>query len=159
MEPSSVGLSEVNSVKEIDDEFRVRSLFSTLTIIIKALKLYRELPSAAELFKPFTQPLTNIKAEFYPVKIQEMLKQVGDTINSLKRKLTPVVRPSKKVAMLRMMEPKIEESFDPMVKKRVGKKDFLEEQKMKHKLKQEKKGARKEIRQDTAFLANQKMRE
>jgi len=30
---------------------------------------------------------------------------------------------------------------------------------MSHKLKQEKKGARKEIRQDTAFLANQKMKE
>ena len=159
IEPSKLGLSEVNSVKDIDDEFRVRSLFSTLTVIIKALKLYRELPSASELFQPFSQALTNIKAELYPTKIKEMLKQIGDTIKSLQKKKSPVVRPAKKVPMLRMMDPKIEESFDPMVKKRVGKKDLLEEQKMRHKLKQEKKGARKEIRQDTAFLANQKMRE
>ena len=159
LQPGTVRLSEVNSVKEIDDEFRVRSLFSTLTVIIKILKLYRELPSAAELFQPFSEVLTNIKAEYYPTKIREMLTQVGQTITSLSRKRTPVVRPAKKVPMLRMMEPKIEESFDPMVKKRVGKKDLLEEQKMRHKLKQEKKGARKEIRQDTAFLASQKMRE
>ena len=70
-----------------------------------------------------------------------------------------VVKPSKKTPMLKMLEPKIEEDFDPFVKKRVGKKDVLEQQKMRHKLKQEKKGARKEIRQDTAFLANQKMKE
>ena len=159
IEPTCIGLSEVNSVKEIDDEFRVRSLFSTLTIIIKLLKLYREIPSAAELFEPFSQPLANIKTEFYPTRLQEMLNQVATTITSLKRKKAPVVRPAKKVAMLRMLEPSVEESFDPMVKKRVGKKDLLEEQKMRHKLKQEKKGARKEIRQDTAFLANQKMRE
>ena len=159
IKPTSIGLSEVNSVKEIDDEFRVRALFSTLTIIIKLLKLYREIPSAAELFEPFSQPLANIKTELYPTKLQEMLTQVANTITSLKRKRAPVVRSAKKVAMLRMLEPSIEDSFDPMVKKRVGKKDLLEEQKMRHKLKQEKKGARKEIRQDTAFLANQKMRE
>ena len=115
--------------------------------------------SIANVFQPFSQALTNIKAELYPTKIKEMLKQIGDTIKSLQKKKSPVVRPAKKVPMLRMMDPKIEESFDPMVKKRVGKKDLLEEQKMRHKLKQEKKGARKEIRQDTAFLANQKMRE
>ena len=88
-----------------------------------------------------------------------MLSQVQDSIKSLKKKKAPVVKPSKKTPMLKMMEPKIEEDFDPFVKKREGKKDVLEAQKMKHKLKQEKKGARKEIRQDTAFLASQRMRE
>ena len=88
-----------------------------------------------------------------------MLNQVSDSIKSLKRKKKLVVKPSKKTPMLQMMEPKIEDDFDPFVKKRVGKKDVLEVQKMKHKLKQEKKGARKEIRQDTAFLANQRVKE
>merc|ERR1719219_3153875 len=80
----------------------------------------------------------------YPTRLQEMLSQVTTTITSLKRKKAPVVRPTKKVAMLRMLEPSIEESFDPMVKKRVGKKDLLEEQKMRHKLKQEKKGEQRQ---------------
>merc|ERR1711925_23080 len=70
-----------------------------------------------------------------------------------------VIRPAKQVPMLRMMEPELEEDFKPGQKKRVGSREMLEEQKMRHKLKQERKGARKEIRQDTAFLASQKVKE
>ena len=38
--------------------------------------------------------------------------------------------------MLRMMEPELEEDFKPGQKKRVGSREMLEEQKMRHKLKQ-----------------------
>ena len=76
--------------------------------------------------------------------------------------------------MLRMMEPQLEEDFKPGQKKRQGSRELLEEQKMRHKLKQvrsilvlmsslkkliivqERKGARKEIRADNAFLASQR---
>lgn len=75
--------------------------------------------------------------------------------------------------MLRMMEPELEEDFKPGQKKRQGSREMLEEQKMRHKLKQvqnfkkihvtkhrvsfqERKGARKEIRADNAFLATQR---
>ena len=70
-----------------------------------------------------------------------------------------------------MMEPELEEDFKPGQKKRQGSRELLEEQKMRHKLKQvrsilvfcikliilqERKGARKEIRADNAFLASQR---
>ena len=151
--------SEVNSVKDIDDQFKVTAISATLKIIIKLLKLYREIPSALELFQPMLSPLENIKLENYPETVRDKISQIKESIKSLKRKKAPVLKPSKKTPMLRMMEPKIEDDFDPFVKKRVGKKDLLEQQKMRHKLKQEKKGARKEIRQDTAFLASQRMKE
>ena len=38
--------------------------------------------------------------------------------------------------MLRMMEPELEEDFKPGQKKRQGSREMLEEQKMRHKLKQ-----------------------
>ena len=38
--------------------------------------------------------------------------------------------------MLRMMEPQLEEDFKPGQKKRQGSRELLEEQKMRHKLKQ-----------------------
>ena len=156
---TKLSLSEANSVKEMDDNFKVTVLTSTLTIIIKLLKLYRDTPSSFELFEPMLAPLSCVKSSNYPTHTSDMLSQVQDSIRCLKKKKTPVVKPSKKTPMLKMLEPKIEDDFDPFVKKREGKKDVLEVQKMKHKLKQEKKGARKEIRQDTAFLASQRMRE
>ena len=156
---SKLSLSEVNSVKEMDDSFKVTVLTSALRIVIKLLKLYRDMPSSFELFEPMLVPLSCVNAGHYPAQTSDMLSQVQNSIKSLKKKNAPVVKPSKKTPMLKMMEPKIEEDFDPFVKKREGKKDVLEAQKMKHKLKQEKKGARKEIRQDTAFLASQRMRE
>ena len=158
-EVQNLSFGEVNSVKDIDDDFKVTILVATLKIIIKLLKLYREISSSLELFEPMLSPLSNISQDKYPVEVRGMLNQVSDSIKSLKRKKKLVVKPSKKTPMLQMMEPKIEDDFDPFVKKRVGKKDVLEVQKMKHKLKQEKKGARKEIRQDTAFLANQRVKE
>merc|ERR1711892_1017237 len=158
-ECSKLEVAEVSSVKDIDDDFKISALKSALTIMIKLLKLYREVPSAAEIMGPLVFPLKNLKTEFYPLKVQEMVEQVILSITCLNKRRMAVVKPAKQVAMLRMMEPKIEEGFEPFKKKRQGSKEMLEEQKLRHKLKQERKGARKEIRQDTAFLASQKVRE
>jgi len=159
IDTSKIEISEVSSVKDIDDNFRVSALSSTLTILIKTLKLYREIPSSSEIFFPLIPPLQNIKTDLYPGEVVEKVEQVILSISSLNKRRKPVVKPAKQVPMLRMMEPKIEEGFEPFKKKRQGSKEMLEEQKMRHKLKQERKGARKEIRQDTAFLASQKMKE
>jgi len=158
-ECSKLEVVEVSSVKDLDDNFRVSALKSTLTILIKLVRLYRELPSAAELLEPLVAPLRNIKTEQYPGKVKEMVEQIIQSISSLNRRRVAVVKPARQVPMLRMMEPKVEEGFEPGKKKREGSKEMLEEQKLRHKLKQERKGARKEIRQDTAFLASQKVKE
>lgn len=50
-------------------------------------------------------------------------------------------------------------SFDPFVKKRTGPKEKLELSKLMHKMKREKKGAKKEIRADSAFIAAQRAKE
>lgn len=45
------------------------------------------------------------------------------------------------------------------IKKRSGSKEFQEKQKLLHKLKREKKGAKRELRRDTEFLARQRLTE
>lgn len=50
-------------------------------------------------------------------------------------------------------------SFDPFQKKRSGPKDKLEMDKMLHKVKRERKAAKKDLRKDSAFLAKQKAKE
>ena len=50
-------------------------------------------------------------------------------------------------------------SFDPFVKKRTGSKEKLEQSKLLHKMKREKKGAKKDIRADAAFIAEQRAKE
>ena len=50
-------------------------------------------------------------------------------------------------------------SFDPFTKKRTGPKDKLEMGKLLHKMKRERKGAKKDIRADAAFIANHKAKE
>ena len=156
---NNISFSEVNSVKEVDEEFKVSSLAAVLKITIKLLKLYRDIPSSFEIFEQMKKSLDVVDKDKYPSSVVQMIDQVISTIGGLRRRKVGVLKPSKKKPLLRMLEPEIEDNFDPFVKKRVGKKDLLEEQKMRHKLKQEKKGARKEIRQDSAFLATQKFRE
>jgi len=158
-ENSKLTVLEVSSVKDIDDDFRLLALKTTLSLIVKIVKLYRELPSIEEIMIPFVPPLKNLNLDLYPAKVTELVTQILQSIESCKKKRLPVVKPAKQVPMLRMMEPKIEDGFEPFKKKRVGNRDMLEEQKLRHKLKQERKGARKEIRQDTAFIASQKMKE
>jgi nucleolar protein 14 len=97
--------------------------------------------------------------EFLPKKLRESLQKIRDDLKNLPEKAGAVVKPVRQVKMLRMLEPKIEEDFKPFEKKRTGDKTLLEEQKLRHKIKQERKGARKEIRKDVAFLAVQKAKE
>ncbi len=47
-------------------------------------------------------------------------------------------------------------SFDPFAKKHDGPRDRRDKDKLLHKMKREKKSAKKELRKDTAFLAKQK---
>merc|ERR1711936_57090 len=108
---------------------RVSALSSTLTLLIKTLKLYREIPSSCEIFSPLIPPLQNIKTDIYPGEVGEKVEQVILSISSLNKRRKPVVKPAKQVPMLRMMEPKIEEGFEPFKKKRQGSKEMLEEQK------------------------------
>merc|ERR1719319_852386 len=157
--PRPLALSEVASVGDVDDKFRVNCVYATAKLAMKLIKLYRETPSAVELFQPLLPIILNYKTENYPSEVGRLLTDIKDSIQTLPPKDGAVKRAAKDTKMLRMMEPKIEENFNPFEKKRDGSKLQLEEQRLKHKLKRERKGAKKEIRQDAAFIANTKAKE
>merc|ERR1719510_631340 len=75
------------------------------------------------------------------------------------RKLSLAKQREKPVTMLKLYEPELEDNFDPFQKKRVGSKEKLEMDKLQHKVKREKKSAKKDLRKDSAFLAKHKAKE
>merc|ERR1719412_2183658 len=75
-EVQNLSFGEVNSVKDIDDDFKVTILVATLKIVIKLLKLYREI-SSLELFEPMLSTLSNISHDNYPEEVRGMLNQVS----------------------------------------------------------------------------------
>jgi len=156
LSPSRLKISDALSLVPIDNQFKVDAIHSTLKLVVKVLDLYKETPACKELLNPLVEVCQFINIEYLPSALAELLSTVKSS--SFPEKKGKVVKPQKQVAMLRMLEPKIEEDFEPFKKKRTGNRDLLEEQKLRHKLKQERKGARKEIRHDAAFLASEKAR-
>merc|ERR1712058_208653 len=75
------------------------------------------------------------------------------------RKLSIAKEREKPITMLKLYEPELEDNFDPFQKKHYGSREKLEMDKLLHKVKREKKAAKKDLRKDTAFLAKQKARE
>merc|ERR1719273_2778068 len=153
---SNLRLTETVSVKDLDDKFKVEATEACLKLLQKVIATTGDVSSAREIFQPFEPVLEAIDKSKYPVHIVQAMENVTSTISNMGQKKGRVVRPAKQVPMLRMMEPQLEEDFKPGQKKRQGSREMLEEQKMRHKLKQERKGARKEIRADNAFLATQR---
>ena len=152
-------VSEITSVREMDNTFKASCVHKASLITIKLLDLYRDIPAAKEIFSSISLLIQGSNGENLQVETREKFVEIQEMIRNLPGKQGAIVRPAKQVKMLRMMEPNIEEDFKPFEKKRTGDKSLLEEQKLRHKVKQEKKGARKEIRKDVAFLANQKDKE
>ena len=134
--PSKLPLTEAVSVKDIDDIFKVAVIEAALKLLQKTLELYRDLASAKELFAPFLPVLAAIPRAHYPPHVVTAFGEVDTLLGRLCDKAGGVKRPDKQVPMLRMMEPALEEDFEPGKKKRTGSKELLEEQKMRHKLKQ-----------------------
>ena len=88
--------------------------------------------------------------------LEKLEKSISENL-TLKKK--PLTGEKKKPKVLKLYEPEIEDNFDPTSKKRVGNKEKLEFDKLMHKMKREKKAAKKDIRADNAFLASLKAKE
>merc|ERR1719219_1839993 len=102
-------------------------------------------------------------------RLHDSFKEIRDTLShklesimqdtEVMEKLKLAKRIEKPVTMLKLYEPELEDNFDPFQKKHFGSREKLEMDKLQHKVKREKKSAKKDIRKDTAFLAKQKAKE
>nr|CAD7570738.1 unnamed protein product [Timema californicum] len=142
-----------------DDHFKTRALHTTVKLLSEFLSQLDGLPSCYEVFKPVSCTLSRLDSSKYPLDIQKDIAGLVLNIAALEsRKIQLLVVEKKKPRALRLYEPNIEEVFDGMKKRPMGR-TKQERAKLLHKYKREMKGAMREIRRDKSFLAKLKLKE
>ncbi|KAG0719301.1 Nucleolar protein 14 [Chionoecetes opilio] len=156
---SKMAFADLNdNEKQIDDDFRSNVFYKAVELLKLLSNCWIELPSIRAIMTPTKTLLEAVSLEYYTDDVKEAVKEIMSLFESLPSEGNALVREERKPTAIKMFEPAIEKIIDG-VKKRHGTKEYLEKQKLMHKLKKEKKGARREIQRDTAFLANQQLQE
>lgn len=109
------------------------------------------------VFEPFLKTLSSINPEFLPKEVQEELETLIASMKAeigAKRRLVQLSLTKTEKSMLKMLEPRFEWEFDPE-RPYKGTKD--EKKKLTKNLRNEQRGAIKELRKDTAFLARKQI--
>uniref|UniRef100_A0A8C2XRM7 NOP14 nucleolar protein homolog (yeast) n=1 Tax=Cyclopterus lumpus TaxID=8103 RepID=A0A8C2XRM7_CYCLU len=126
-------------------------LSTCLDLVKRCCLLYKDLTSFACIFQPITTLLSkHLSAQTLP----ELLQSIGGAPVTRCR----LVLERKKPIPLKLLTPKIVEVLD-YGKKRGSTREEREKERLKHKYKKEFKGALREIRKDTRFLAREKLSE
>ncbi|CAB3408855.1 unnamed protein product [Caenorhabditis bovis] len=109
------------------------------------------------VFRPFCVLLKAIKKDNLPDELREEIDILVSSIEAecaQKQRITQLSLVKTEKSMLKMLEPRFEYDFDPE-RPHKGKKN--ESKRMQKQLKNEMRGAVKELRKDTAFLARKQM--
>ncbi|KAL7844981.1 hypothetical protein SRHO_G00235210 [Serrasalmus rhombeus] len=132
-------------------------LHTCLDLVKRCTLLYRQLPSYDQIFQPVRTLLAkHLPVQSYPSSLQELHREILEAIPETPSKHAPLVFEKKKPIPLRLLEPKIVQVLD-YGKKRGNTKEERERERLKHKYKKEFKGALRELRKDTRFLAQAKL--
>lgn len=143
---------------KIDNNFRIRCLNSTLRITTDMLKTISDNHCVQYLIAPFDTIYKKLNISHYPAFISESLTECIQLIDGIMKKPIVCVETNRKqpIKSLRMMEPKFDVVYDD---KRSHKplsdnaKSKLVRQGLVRKVKNETRGAIREIRRDNAFLS------
>uniref|UniRef100_A0A0K2TJ27 Nucleolar protein 14 n=1 Tax=Lepeophtheirus salmonis TaxID=72036 RepID=A0A0K2TJ27_LEPSM len=157
-ESRTLKLSDIMT-HDINPEFCISALSVAISLTSDLVDIWSEHASCHEIFVSFAPLLDQLPCSNYPKSINRSINDLKKKIQSVSTKKNPIKEPPKKMEMLKLYEPKVVEDYDPFQKKRSGNKEKLENDKFIHKIKREMKGAKKDIRADSAFLAKQKAKE
>ncbi len=127
-------LSDVTSVKGIDDVFRTQCISAASDITLKLLDLYAKIPSVHEIFAPVIETIKQINQEKLQEHVAGKTREIETKYAALPAKTGPVVRPAKPIRLIKQLEPDLEDNFNPDRKyypKDVDK-DEKEMQKLRH---------------------------
>ncbi|XP_016434959.1 uncharacterized protein LOC107761264 [Nicotiana tabacum] len=145
------------------DNYRASMLVAVLETLQGFVNVYKELISFPEIFMPISKLLCKLAGENHiPDALREKIKDVSQLIDTKAQEhhmlRQPLKMRKKKPVPIRMLNPKFEENF---VKGRDYDPDRerAEMKKLKKRLKQEAKGAARELVKDNRFLAEAKERE
>ncbi|KAH8271182.1 hypothetical protein KR018_000810 [Drosophila ironensis] len=143
----------------ITPEFKVRALDTALLLTKESLQLVEEHVGACYLAKPFLNLLSRLPLEHYPEHIHLHHKEASEVAQKLAdQKMKPLAPAEKKPKALRLLEPRFEAVYDDKRRPKMTKAKE-ERAKLLHKIKREKKGAIREIRRDTAFVQELKLKQ
>ncbi|GMT19321.1 hypothetical protein PFISCL1PPCAC_10618, partial [Pristionchus fissidentatus] len=140
---------------------RSRLLRVVILLIRKLMLVYLNHPTTFSItFKPFHSLLSRISLTHLPSQIREELEEVMTAMEAHcneHEKLVQVSRKKGEQNMLQMVEPLFDDNFDPENKFK-SRRDAPDAnaKKMSKMIKNEKRGAIKEIRKDNTFIAHKK---
>lgn len=140
----------------IDEEFKLRALYCALEMIKDICQNQSGSLASYYIGKNFLVNLTRLNEISFPVKVDNALKKTVASVQELKAySLERLVAPEQKPKALRLLEPKIERTYDHIARRPSKHKLTVKEhqKKLKKKVKQEARAATREIRQDNDFLA------
>ncbi|KAF0031558.1 hypothetical protein F2P81_016113 [Scophthalmus maximus] len=141
------------------DQHRLMCLSTCLDLVKRCCLLYKDLTSFPQIFQPIRTLLSKyLQVQTLPEPLQELHSTILDVISAAPVTNTPLVFEKKKPIPLKLLTPKIVEVLD-YGKKRGSTKDEREKERLNHKYKKEFKGALREIRKDSRFLAREKLNE
>ncbi|XP_060792007.1 nucleolar protein 14 [Neoarius graeffei] len=157
----SISLSSVHRVTAITererDHYKLSVLYVCLDLIKRCTGLYQQLPAYQHIFQPIRILLAkHLPVTDYPSALQDLHKEILEAIPETPSQHAPLVFNKKKPIPLKLLRPKVVEVLD-YGRKRGNTKEEKERERLKHKYKKEFKGALREIRKDTRFLAHTKL--
>ncbi|XP_056260416.1 nucleolar protein 14 [Seriola aureovittata] len=141
------------------DHHRLMCLFTCLDLVKRCCLLYKDLKCFPQIFQPIRTLLSkHLSAQTLPEPFQELHSEILEAISSAPVTHSTLVFEKKKPIPLKLLTPKIVEVLD-YGKKRGSSREEKERERLKHKYKKEFKGALREIRKDSRFLAREKLNE
>uniref|UniRef100_A0A914X2X6 Nucleolar protein 14 n=1 Tax=Plectus sambesii TaxID=2011161 RepID=A0A914X2X6_9BILA len=166
-----VSLSEVvtspkSDNSEVSEQFKLSIIRCTVGLVQKFAQIYSQTTAYGAIFRPFEQLLSRLPVENYPEALAEDVGDLRKTLNaelSIRSRLLQLQRQKTQKPMVKMLEPRFEENFDPERPRlnrdanRKGKK--AEDKRMVHKYKKELRGTVRELRRDNQFLAREQRKE
>ncbi|XP_026153319.1 nucleolar protein 14 [Mastacembelus armatus] len=141
------------------DNHRLLCLSTCLDLVKRCCLIYEDLTSFLQIFQPIRILLSkHLLAQTLPEPLQELHGEILEAINGAPVAHSRLVFEKKKPIPLKLLTPKIVEVLD-YGKKRGSTREEKEKERLKHKYKKEFKGALREIRKDSRFLAREKLNE
>ncbi|XP_026995912.2 nucleolar protein 14 [Tachysurus fulvidraco] len=139
------------------DHYKLSALYVCLDLVKRCTVLYQQLPAYQHIFQPIRILLAkHLPVTDFPSALQELHKEILDAVPETPSQHAPLVFDKKKPIPLKLLQPKVVEVLD-YGRKRGNTKEEKERERLKHKYKKEFKGALREIRKDTRFLAHTKL--
>ncbi|EDV43673.1 uncharacterized protein Dana_GF18606 [Drosophila ananassae] len=143
----------------ITPDFKVRALNTALQLTVDSLQLVEEHVGVCYLATPFLGLLSRLPLDLYPEHVHLNHKAATELVQRLGgQKMKPLAPAERKPKALRLLEPRFETVYDDKRRPKMSKAKE-ERAKLLHKIKREKKGAIREIRRDTAFVQELKLKQ